>query len=210
MTCPQLRATFAAMIVIGYAACAPPATQPRVVGPAIGESTAPGPADPTVPPPDPGGVTETSARLRGTPSPVANPAITVDTMPSTLEPSGNSDPNSSSAPVVVSPGAATGSAPARTGTAGGSGTAGPNSRGTGTTSTPTGAATTTATLPGSTGTPAAPSPVTTAPTAPGATAPTQSTTPSTPTPGPSNGPGTGNTVNPTAPAAPTAPVVTPR
>ncbi len=195
MTCPQLRAALAAVVVIGFAACARPPSQPRVVGPTIGESTAAGPSDPTVPPPAPGGVTETSARIRGTPTQVANPVITVDTMPSTLEPSGNSDPNASSAPVVVSPGVVTGNAPVGTGTATGTATAGPNGPGTGNTTTPTGAATTTTSRPGSAATPpsAAQAPVATQPT--------------TPTPAPSNGPGTGNTVNRATPAGP---VVTPR
>jgi hypothetical protein len=202
MTCSQLQATLAAVVVSGLAACARPATQPRVVGPVIGESTAPGPSNPTMPPPDPGGVTETSGRIRGTPSPVANPAITVDTMPSTLEPSGNSDPNAPSAPVVVSPGVITGGAPVGAAAATGPTTAGPNGPGTGNPTTPTGAATTTATSPGSAARPASP---TSATSPPQPTQPPPPTPPPAPTPAPSNGPGTGNTVNQPAPAAPVPP-----
>ncbi|MBC7977709.1 MAG: hypothetical protein H7138_22250 [Myxococcales bacterium] len=87
---------------------------------------------------------ETSARIHGTPTQVANPVITVDTMPSTLEPSGNNTNANAGAqanPVVVAPGVVTGPAPVGTTTTGSTGTAGPNGPGTGNTTTPTGPAT---------------------------------------------------------------------
>jgi hypothetical protein len=181
--------------VLALGACARPASQPRVVGPVIGESTAPGPSDPSRPPPDPGGVKEVSRPIHGTPTQVANPVITVDTMPSTLEPSGNN--TSANQPTTVVSGVASGPAPVgTTPTTGTTGTAGPNGPGTGNgRATSTGPATGGATTTPGTTTPANP-PAATAPSAP-----------------PSNGPGTGNTVNtqPVAPiSTPTPAPVTPR
>lgn len=198
-----LRAPLIAVLAVsGAGACSRPAPPP-VMGPVIGESTAPGPSDPTLPPPDAAGVTETSVRLRGVPRPVASPAP-ADTTTST--------PASPAQPVVVIPGVRSGPAPvgpapsATSPTGPVTGTAGPNGPGTGNgPATPVGPATGT---PGVT--PATPPSGSAAPTAPGAPAPAAPapTPPTTPAPAPSTPPAPAAS-QPAAPAAPAAPSTPP-
>jgi hypothetical protein len=141
MTCSELRTALAAALVIGaLGACSRPASQPRVVGPVIGESTAPGPANPLAPPPDAAGVTEVSAHLSGAPSPVANPAPAAGAaMPSMQSTPAQTTDTSNPATVFV-PGVVTGPLPQAPATGGsgatvpanpGPGAAGPSGPGTG-------------------------------------------------------------------------------
>jgi hypothetical protein len=137
----ELRIALAgALVVGGLGACSRPASQPRVVGPALGESTAPGPSDPLVPPPDAAGVSEVSARISGTGGAIANPApARTGDVPAASSPSSMTPPADPGNPatvfvpgVVAAPGQ---QAPTTTGTAApinpGPGTAGPNGPGTG-------------------------------------------------------------------------------
>ena len=100
----QLRAAFAAVLVAGgLAACSRPAQSGSVIGPQLGESTAPGPADPTMPPPD-AGVAEVSVRLHDVPTAVPNPAPTVQTMPPTTAPMNQPSTHPSVPATVWAPG----------------------------------------------------------------------------------------------------------
>ena len=163
----------------GLAACGATAQQPHL-GPQLGESTAPGPTFGDAPAPDSGGVQEVSARVHGQMTPVQNPVIAVDTMPSTTTgtsapagagsaANGSEMPNATFyAPGVVVPGAtktavsASTPAGATSGNPVGTGTAGPNGPGTG-----NGPATATTPQPGTTQVPMpTPSPITPATPAP--------------------------------------------
>lgn len=85
MAYTYLRTAFAAVLVVGpTGACSRPAGQPRVIGPVIGESTAPGPANPSIPPPDATGPTEVTVHLHGTP--LANPPQAAGAPPSATGP----------------------------------------------------------------------------------------------------------------------------
>jgi hypothetical protein len=100
MTSTLLRTGFAAVLVTGgLGACARPARPPSIVGPELGESTAPGPAYPFGTP-DAAGPTEVSAPLHGLPGPVASPAQTVETMPPEAQP----EPQPANPAVVWAPG----------------------------------------------------------------------------------------------------------
>ncbi len=174
MTHLQLRAALAAALVAsGFVACARTAVQPKVVGPVIGESTAEGPRDPTAPPPPPQGVTETSGRLYGTPTQVANPVAT----PPASAAAGTADTLPAPATDAVNSGALVapiGTVAPVTPTGTGVNAAGPNGPGTGNgPATPVGAGTARTTM-------------TPSPHGPGPTAPTPTTTtpitPATPTP----------------------------
>ncbi|HZJ66013.1 MAG TPA: hypothetical protein VFD36_21050, partial [Kofleriaceae bacterium] len=74
MTWTQLR-TAVAGLAVAVVACARPAQQTGIVGPELGESTAPGPTNPLAPPPD-AGAGELSVQLSTRPNPVASPAPT--------------------------------------------------------------------------------------------------------------------------------------
>ncbi|MBS1122776.1 MAG: hypothetical protein H6Q90_5004 [Deltaproteobacteria bacterium] len=80
MTITQLRTVLGALVAISglVAACArKQASQPEVVGPRLGESTASGPDNPSVPPPDAAGVGEAhSGPITGTAGPTLAPAPT--------------------------------------------------------------------------------------------------------------------------------------
>jgi hypothetical protein len=166
MTRTQLRAALV-VVLAGVAACSRPASQPTVVGPMLGESTAPGPSNPSALPPDAAGTTELSVKLSTRPSAVA-PA-----QAQAIEPSQATPPAQPAQPgTVVAPGVVGVPAPVSPGSAAtgaGVGAAGPNGPGTG-----NGRAT---------------------PTGPGTTARTPAV-PTSPAPRPDTGPGTGNTVNP--------------
>jgi len=197
MTCTTLRTTLVCVALSSLGACSRPASQPRTLGPVIGESTAPGPVDPTRRAPDPGS-TVTTVHLQGAPRPVANPAPAGDTLPSRPAPAN---------PVVVTPGVVTGPAPVGVGSSGvnpngpGAGAAGPNGPGTGNgPPAPTGPATAPrapATPPANNGPgtgnlPINPQPPVPAPSVPPVTPPTTSPTP-----------------QPSAPPAPSAPAPAP-
>src|SRR5689334_14553587 len=51
-----LRSGVAAVFAVAGVACAQPTPRPDLIGPELGQSTAPGPSDPTLPPPDAAGV----------------------------------------------------------------------------------------------------------------------------------------------------------
>src|SRR4051812_19113049 len=118
------RAAVAAVLVMGSVlACSRPSAQPGVVGPALGESTAPGPGDPNALPPDAGPPDVVVGRLHDTrpsgpvPGPMPDPSV------------GSAAPVAAPATpgVVALPGVGTpAAAPAATGTASGVGAAGPN------------------------------------------------------------------------------------
>jgi len=169
----QLRAAFAAVLVAGgLAACSRPAQSGSVIGPQLGESTAQGPSDPTMPPPDAGGVTEVSVRLHGAPTAVPNPAPTVQTMPSTTDPMNRPSTHPSVPATVWAPGVP--------------GPQGPSPQG----SSPAGASQGTSPGPGAPPAPGAPSPSgpATGPT-PVPRIPTAPPPPGTPPLAPPNGPG---------------------
>src|SRR5213076_1574991 len=131
MTSRALRGAWIAVIA-GCVACARPAAQ-RVepIGPMLGESTAPGPSNPSAPLAKEPGVTEVSVRLQSKPVTVARPA------PSTGAASSSSTPAPASQGMVVIPGVTTGPAPAGAAPSASSptgpttGAAGPNGPGTG-------------------------------------------------------------------------------
>src|ERR687890_149867 len=75
MTRTQLRtAALAWLAAGGLAACSHRTSQTGVVGPELGESTAPGPSNPLARPPQPIGSTEVSAHIQGVPRQGASPA----------------------------------------------------------------------------------------------------------------------------------------
>src|SRR5262245_55859500 len=85
MTLTALGAALAAAVVACSAgACAghpKDASEPGILGPELGQSTAPGPADPTLRPPPTPGVTETSVHLQGLPDARASAARTAEATP---------------------------------------------------------------------------------------------------------------------------------
>jgi len=187
--------SLAGFAAIGVLACARPTAQPSVIGPMLGDSTAPGPSDPTMRAPDAGQATELSVPLHGRPVQVAQPAAGGATTPSTAQPAtAPAQPAGQPAPpsVVLVPGA-TSAAPA-----GAPATTSPSA------AAPTAPATATpassATAPSSPTT-TAPAPATTAPPAPATTAPPAPATTAPPAPA---------TTAPPAPAttAPPAPAIT--
>lgn len=145
MTTQAPRVALAAAIAMGSVlACSRPSAQPGVVGPALGESTAPGPSDPNALPPDAGPPPEIAGRLHDTRPSGPVPGPTPDTTVGAGSGSATTTPpaDNGAAGVVVFPGVATGAAPAATGAPSGIGTAGPNGPGTGNApATPVGAAT---------------------------------------------------------------------
>ena len=171
-------------LVVAIAACSPAAKQSTVVGPQLGESTAPGPSDPTRPPPDAAGVTEVSAVIHGQMTAVPNPVTPTvsDTTSATPtgQPAGTTTDSNGAPATVFAPGVAvpttgapvttptqggtttTATTPSSAGASPGTGTAGPNGPGTGngpaTSVAPTGAGTPapTSTTPAPTTTNAAP------------------------------------------------------
>jgi hypothetical protein len=78
MTPIALRAALIAAVIAGTGACAQRAPEPILFGPELGQSTASGPADPTLRPPPTPGVTETSVHLQGLPGATASPAQTAE------------------------------------------------------------------------------------------------------------------------------------
>lgn len=106
MTSTVFRAALGAVVAAGsLAACSRSARQPGVIGPELGESTAPGPSDPTAPPPDAPGVTELSVPFQGAGQVGPSPAPTADTPPA-MVPTQQGTPGE-----AVRPGATTAPAP---------------------------------------------------------------------------------------------------
>jgi hypothetical protein len=119
MTATVFRALVAAATVTAgsFAACSRPASQSSAIRPQLGESTAPGPSDPTVSPPDAPGVTELSVPFQGArhvaPGPAPTPSATMPggDGPAAQNPTGAVGPNgltSDNGPAPP-PGPATGS-----------------------------------------------------------------------------------------------------
>ncbi|HEX8111058.1 MAG TPA: hypothetical protein VF516_25185, partial [Kofleriaceae bacterium] len=111
MTLSALRAALVAAVVIcsdGGCAGHPMDTAEPMFGPELGQSTAPGPADPTLRPPPAPGVTEASAHLEGLPAASASPTRTAQATP--VEPAQPIQPTAGLIVTIPAPAAA--SAPA--------------------------------------------------------------------------------------------------